>query len=84
MYKRAGAALLHGADVPASGAKGRTQQFHQIGIEVLGRGDAFIDAEILLLLSDLFRAVGLTEPSLQQFARLFGVPAQVPQALLAF
>jgi histidyl-tRNA synthetase len=45
--------------------KGRTRQFHQIGAEVLGRGDAFIDAEILLLLSDFFRALGLTEPSLQ-------------------
>jgi histidyl-tRNA synthetase len=45
--------------------KGRTRQFHQIGAEALGRGDPFIDAEILLLLSDFFGAVGLTEPSLQ-------------------
>ena len=45
--------------------KGRTRQFHQIGAEVLGRGDPFIDAEILLLLNDFFGAVGLTEPSLQ-------------------
>ena len=45
--------------------KGRMRQFHQIGAEVLGRGDPFIDAEILLLLSDFFGAVGLTEPSLQ-------------------
>ena len=41
------------------------RQFHQIGAEALGRGDPFIDAEILLLLSDFFGAVGLTEPSLQ-------------------
>ncbi len=45
--------------------KGRSRQFHQIGAEVLGRGDPLIDAEILLLLSDFFSAVGLTEPSLQ-------------------
>ena len=45
--------------------KGRMRQFHQIGAEALGRGDPFIDAEILLLLSDFFTAVGLTEPSLQ-------------------
>jgi histidyl-tRNA synthetase len=45
--------------------KGRTRQFYQIGAEALGRSDPFIDAEILLLLTDFFSAVGLTEPSLQ-------------------
>ena len=45
--------------------KGRMRQFHQIGAEALGRGDPYIDAEILLLLSDFFSAFGLTEPSLQ-------------------
>jgi histidyl-tRNA synthetase len=45
--------------------KGRTRQFHQIGAEVLGRVDPFMDAEILLLMSDLFSALGLAEPSLQ-------------------
>jgi histidyl-tRNA synthetase len=45
--------------------KGRMRQFHQIGAEALGRGDPFIDAEILLLLGDFFAALGLTEPSLQ-------------------
>jgi histidyl-tRNA synthetase len=45
--------------------KGRMRQFHQIGAEALGRGDPFIDAEILLLLHDFFAALGLTEPSLQ-------------------
>ncbi len=45
--------------------KGRMRQFHQIGAEALGRGDPFIDAEILLMLNDFFSAVGLTEPSLQ-------------------
>ena len=45
--------------------KGRMRQFHQIGAEALGRSDAFIDAEILLLLNDFFGAVGLTELTLQ-------------------
>ena len=45
--------------------KGRLRQFHQIGAEALGRGDPFIDAEILLLLHDFFIALGLTEPALQ-------------------
>jgi histidyl-tRNA synthetase len=45
--------------------KGRLRQFHQIGAEALGRGDPLIDAEILLLLSDFFNAVKLSEPSLQ-------------------
>jgi len=45
--------------------KGRMRQFHQIGAEALGRADPFIDAEILLLLSDYFTALGLTEPTLQ-------------------
>ena len=45
--------------------KGRMRQFHQIGAEALGRGDPFIDTEILLLLNDFLAALGLTEPSLQ-------------------
>src|SRR5262245_765961 len=45
--------------------KGRLRQFHQIGAEALGRSDPLIDAEILLLLGDFFRALRLSEPSLQ-------------------
>ncbi len=45
--------------------KGRSRQFYQIGAEALGRSDPYIDAEILVMLRDLFAAVGLTEPSLQ-------------------
>jgi histidyl-tRNA synthetase len=45
--------------------KGRMRQFHQLGAEVLGRRDAFIDAEVLLLLSDFFSAVGLQGAALQ-------------------
>ncbi|MBI4527606.1 MAG: histidine--tRNA ligase [Deltaproteobacteria bacterium] len=39
--------------------KGRLRQFYQIGAEVLGRADPYVDAEILLLLSDFFAKVGL-------------------------
>ena len=50
--------------------KGRMRQFHQIGAEALGRGDPFIDAEILLLLSDFFSARGLDRAvAADQFAR---------------
>jgi histidyl-tRNA synthetase len=45
--------------------KGRMRQFHQIGAEALGRADPFIDAEILLLLNDFLRGLGMTEPALQ-------------------
>lgn len=39
--------------------KGRYRQFHQIGAEILGRDDALIDAELLLMLHDLFTALRL-------------------------
>jgi len=45
--------------------KGRMRQFHQIGAEALGRGDPFIDAEVLLMLDDFFRAVGLETVALE-------------------
>jgi histidyl-tRNA synthetase len=45
--------------------KGRLRQFYQIGAEALGRGDPFIDAEILLLLHGFFSAVGLSDATLQ-------------------
>ena len=45
--------------------KGRQRQFHQIGTEVLGRADPFVDAEILLLLHDFLSALELRELTLQ-------------------
>ena len=39
--------------------KGRYRQFHQIGAEILGRDDALIDAELLLMLNDLFKVLQL-------------------------
>ncbi len=37
--------------------KGRYRQFHQVGLEVLGRDDPAIDAEVILLVDDLLRAL---------------------------
>src|SRR5438128_5845455 len=45
--------------------KGRLRQFHQIGVEGLGRSDPLIDAELLLLLHDFFSAVGLEGTTLE-------------------
>jgi histidyl-tRNA synthetase len=45
--------------------KGRMRQFHQIGAEVLGRSDPFIDAEVLLLVHDFMGLLDLAEPALQ-------------------
>ncbi len=39
--------------------KGRLRQFHQIGAEYLGRDDPAADADILCLVDDVCRAVGL-------------------------
>ena len=39
--------------------KGRYRQFHQIGAEILGRDDPLIDAELLVMLHDLFTALHL-------------------------
>ena len=39
--------------------KGRLRQFHQIGAEVFGRTDPFIDAELLLMLQDLWDGLGV-------------------------
>ncbi len=41
--------------------KGRFRQFYQIGAEVLGRDDPVVDAELLLLLHELFERIGVRE-----------------------
>ncbi|MBI3784285.1 MAG: histidine--tRNA ligase [Deltaproteobacteria bacterium] len=45
--------------------KGRQRQFHQIGVEVIGRDDAAIDAEVLLLLHDLMGALHIRQPRIE-------------------
>jgi histidyl-tRNA synthetase len=45
--------------------KGRLRQFHQIGVEAIGRDDAAIDAEVLLLLHDLLVALHIRDPRIE-------------------
>ena len=44
--------------------KGRLRQFAQIGVEVIGRDDAAIDAEVLLLLHDLLTTLAIRHPQI--------------------
>ncbi|MGB1091600.1 MAG: histidine--tRNA ligase [Oceanobacter sp.] len=41
--------------------KGRYRQFYQIGVETFGMGSADIDAELILMTADLWRALGLSD-----------------------
>jgi len=43
---------------------GRNRQFHQIGVEVIGSGSAFVDAEIIGLMMKLLGLSGLTHAEL--------------------
>jgi histidyl-tRNA synthetase len=45
--------------------KGRLRQFAQIGVEVIGRDDAAIDAEVLTLLHDLLCALQVRAPRIE-------------------
>ena len=45
--------------------KGRYRQFHQIGVEVFGMAGPDIDAELILMTARMWRALGLTDVSLQ-------------------
>lgn len=65
--------------------KGRYRQFHQIGAEVTGASDPIVDAQVLLMVSRLFKELGLDEPRLQ--VNSLGCPACRPayrEALVAF
>ncbi|MDH3280355.1 MAG: histidine--tRNA ligase [Gammaproteobacteria bacterium] len=45
--------------------RGRSRQFHQAGVEAVGWPGPDIDAELIVLTSRLWRALGLTSPELQ-------------------
>ena len=45
--------------------KGRQRQFHQVGVEAFGYGDASSDAEQILLLKRLWKNLGLKNIELQ-------------------
>jgi histidyl-tRNA synthetase len=40
--------------------KGRYRQFHQFGVEIFGRADAACDAELMIMIDDLMRDLGLS------------------------
>jgi histidyl-tRNA synthetase len=40
--------------------KGRHRQFHQIGVELFGREDALADAEVIALLHDILKEIGIS------------------------
>lgn len=59
--------LYYSANVfrqPSHGRQGSQQEFYQSGVELLGAGDTLADAEVLLLLTDCLRGLGLTGWSL--------------------
>ncbi len=45
--------------------KGRFRQFYQLGVEVLGRDDPLVDAELLVLLRDFLARVGATGTTIE-------------------
>lgn len=45
--------------------KGRSRQFYQIGAELIGAESAFADAEMLIMLSQFFSALGIEDASLE-------------------
>jgi len=45
--------------------KGRMRQFHQIDVEAVGSPDALLDAEILLMLDQYLRALGLSRLTIE-------------------
>lgn len=47
------------------GQKGRYRQHQQLGVEVFGASDPAVDAEVILLAMDFFRALGITEQELR-------------------
>lgn len=65
--------------------KGRYRQFYQIDAEVFGIESAYVDSELIFLLNELFRRLGLTE--LSAHINSLGCPECRPafqQALLNF
>ena len=41
--------------------KGRSRQFHQIGVEAIGSSNPYVDAEVMFMMVDLFRKIGLDD-----------------------
>lgn len=45
--------------------KGRQRQFHQFGAEIMGTKDPVADAEIIMLMMDIYQRVGITNTELK-------------------
>jgi histidyl-tRNA synthetase len=45
--------------------KGRTREFHQVGVEALGEASPLVDAEIILFGSGFFKSLGITDCTVQ-------------------
>lgn len=58
--------------------KGRLRQFHQIGAEVLGASDPALDAEVIVMLMDFYRALGLDMSRVRLLVNSMGDPACRP------
>ena len=41
--------------------KGRSRQFHQIGVEAIGSPNPYIDAEVIYMMASLFKKLGLND-----------------------
>jgi histidyl-tRNA synthetase len=69
-------------DKPQSG---RNRQFHQLGLEAFGSGSPYLDAEVILVLVEILRALGLAAYELH--LNSLGCPACRPlyrEALLGY
>ena len=45
--------------------KGRTREFHQVGVEALGEASPLVDAEIIYFGTDFFRSLGISDCTVQ-------------------
>ncbi|NLB51670.1 MAG: histidine--tRNA ligase [Syntrophomonadaceae bacterium] len=43
---------------------GRFRQFHQFGVEVFGSDNSLLDAEVIILMMEIFKGLGIKEPEL--------------------
>ncbi len=63
------------------GQRGRYRQHEQLGVEVFGASDPAIDAEVILLAMDFYRALGVTQQELH--VNSVGTPESRPRYLAA-
>jgi histidyl-tRNA synthetase len=52
--------------------KGRLRQFHQIGTECIGAAEPSIDAEVIIMLMDFFKALGIPRDEMRLYVNSMG------------